>query len=61
MGRFWEPGYGLVRLADAAAFRAYDTPGVAKMLLASERWRCSEEALTVAAMLDAGNAVSFTR
>lgn len=36
VGRFWEPGYGLVRLADAAAFRAYETPGVAKMLLAFE-------------------------
>jgi pre-mRNA-splicing factor ATP-dependent RNA helicase DHX16 len=34
-------------------------PQVARMLLASERWRCSEEALTVAAMLDAGNAVFY--
>lgn len=36
VGRFWEPGYGLVKLADAAAFRAYAAPGVAKMLLAFE-------------------------
>lgn len=36
VGRFWEPGYGLVPQADAAAFRAFDTPGVAKLLLAFE-------------------------
>jgi len=34
VGRFWEPGYGLVPQADAAAFRAFAAPGVAKLLLA---------------------------
>lgn len=36
VGRFWEPGYGLVPQADAEAFRAFNTPGVAKLLLAFE-------------------------
>jgi pre-mRNA-splicing factor ATP-dependent RNA helicase DHX16 len=34
-------------------------PQVSKMIVASERWGCSEEAVTVAAMLDAGNAVFY--
>jgi hypothetical protein len=33
VGRFWEAGYGLVRLPDAAAFTAYAEPGVAKLML----------------------------
>lgn len=32
-GRFWEPDYGLQPLADAEAFRAYDDPDAAKLLL----------------------------
>ena len=36
VGRFWQPGYGLVRLADADAFRSFAEPGVAKVLLAFE-------------------------
>jgi len=36
VGRFWEPGYGLLPQADAAAFRAFQGPGVAKLLLAFE-------------------------
>jgi len=36
IGRFWEPGYGLLPQADAAAFRAFQGPGVAKLLLAFE-------------------------
>ena len=36
VGRFWEPGYGLLPLADAEAFRSFSTPGVAKLLLAFE-------------------------
>ena len=36
VGRFWEPGYGLVPQADAAAFKAFGEPGVAKLLLAFE-------------------------
>ncbi len=35
-GRFWEAGYGLQPLADAAAFTAFDEPGAAKLLLAFE-------------------------
>ena len=35
-GRFWEPGYGLQPLADAAAFQAYAEPGAAKLVLAFE-------------------------
>jgi pre-mRNA-splicing factor ATP-dependent RNA helicase DHX16 len=34
-------------------------PQLSKMIIASERFHCSEEALTVAAMLDAGNAVFY--
>lgn len=34
IGRFWEPGYGLVKVPDAQAWRAYAEPGVAKLLLA---------------------------
>ena len=36
VGRFWEPGYGLVPQADAEAFRHFNAPGVAKLLLAFE-------------------------
>ena len=36
VGSFWQPGYGLVRLPDAAAFCAYSTPGVAKLMLSFE-------------------------
>ncbi len=32
-GRFWEPGYGLQPLADAAAYRAFAQPDAAKLLL----------------------------
>ena len=35
-GRFWEAGYGLQPLADAAAFAAFNQPGAAKLLLAFE-------------------------
>lgn len=38
-GRFWEPGYGLRPLADAAAFSAFAEPGAAKLLLAFEAQR----------------------
>lgn len=38
-GRFWEPGYGLQPLADAAAFTAFAEPGAAKLLLAFEARR----------------------
>ena len=38
-GRFWEPGYGLQPLADAAAFSAFAEPGAAKLLLAFEARR----------------------
>lgn len=57
-GRFWEAGYGLQPLADAAAFSAFEAPGAAKLLLAFEarrdgdatrlttvtRVRCTDEA-----------------
>jgi len=33
IGRFWRSDYGLVPFADAAAFTAFDTPGVAKLAL----------------------------
>ena len=33
VGRFWEPGYGLVPQADAAAFAACRAPGAARLLL----------------------------
>jgi len=33
VGRFWSAGYGLVQVADLAAFTAYNTPGVAKLLM----------------------------
>ena len=36
VGRFWEPGYGLVPQADADAFRTFNTAGTAKLLLAIE-------------------------
>ncbi len=32
-GRFWQPGYGLQPLADAAAFRAYAEADAAKLVL----------------------------
>ena len=38
VGRFWEPGYGLVPLPDADAFRTFAKPGVAKLLLAFEAY-----------------------
>ncbi len=38
VGRFWEPGYGLVPLPDADAFRRFAEPGVAKLLLAFEAY-----------------------
>jgi len=33
IGRFWEPGYGLIRVADAQAFAAHREPGVAKLVI----------------------------
>ncbi len=33
VGQFWRPDFGLVPIADGDAFRAYDTPGVAKLVL----------------------------
>lgn len=33
IGRFWEKDYGLVPVADSAAFRAFDEAGVAKLVL----------------------------
>ena len=38
VGRFWEPGYGLVPLPHADAFRQFAEPGVAKLLLAFEAY-----------------------
>jgi hypothetical protein len=38
-GRFWEAGYGLRVLPDAQAFRDYDEPGAAKLLLGFEASR----------------------
>ena len=34
-------------------------PQISKMVISSEKWRCSEEVVTVAAMLDAGNSVFY--
>jgi hypothetical protein len=33
VGRFWRRDFGLVAIADGAAFRAFDEPGVAKLAL----------------------------
>ena len=32
-GRFWQSGYGLVAVADAAAFSALDPSGIAKLVM----------------------------
>ena len=34
-------------------------PQLAKMLIGSERYKCTEECLSIAAMLDCGNAVFY--
>jgi ATP-dependent RNA helicase DHX8/PRP22 len=34
-------------------------PQLSKMIICAERYGCAEEAVTVAAMLDAGNAVFY--
>ena len=36
VGKFWQPGYGLVKLADAQAFQDFADPGIAKLLLGFE-------------------------
>ena len=33
VGRFWRTDYGLVDIADAAAFKAFNNPGTAKLIL----------------------------
>lgn len=33
VGRFWQTGYGLVDIPDAAAFTAFNTPGTAKLAM----------------------------
>jgi len=33
VGRFWRSDYGLVPIADGAAFQVFETPGVAKLVL----------------------------
>ncbi len=33
VGQFWRSDFGLVPIADGATFRAFDTPGIAKLVL----------------------------
>ncbi|MFT8335754.1 hypothetical protein [Acetobacter orientalis] len=36
VGRFWRPTFGLYPIADLSAFKAFNTPGVAKLVLTFE-------------------------
>ena len=62
VGSFWQPGYGLVQLPDAAAFCAFAKPGVAKLMLSFEaRQDGAGSRITTASRLHCADAATRRR